>query len=371
MSFTSKSHPEAEERDSKPASRSAPSATPWLHYTDEQKAAVQNLVSWQVTLSAGKDKPLSDASFCKPAGADPSAWNRVKNGKYGGPFNGNIDQLLTTLRRHYLPQQKDHFTVAHTKVILDGIDAAQQLALASEEKRAYWMTGDTGVGKTTLAHDIAREKGGLRIHASPAWKTSYTVILRSVARKLGVLFTGEGKKRRELRQTEPLENAIADKLNNAEVPPVLVFEEVRPFNQRCVLHLLFFWIFLLNETRSVLVILSAPKFFDAFAKLGGEDAAQFLRRTKVVAADNVDPSHAKATLTAIWPDAPDLDESAKALASAAATLGGFDLLKEVSELLKGAFKTRPPKPADVLRAITHYDNVHQFTGIRFSRKQAA
>lgn len=372
MSFTSHSHPEADERDGASAPKKPKSELPaWTHYTEEQRQQTADLVAWQETLAAKNAKGCSDAAFCKPANADSSAWNRLRNGKYGGPFLGNISSLITTLRRHYLPQQKGHFVVGHTKVIMDGINSARELALSGEEKRAFWLTGDTGLGKTTLAHDIARDKEGVRIHASPAWKTSYTVILRSVARKLGVLFVGEGKKRRELRQTEPLESAIAERLNTAAVPHVLVFEEVRPFNQRSVLDLLFFWLFLLNETRAVLVILSAPSFFQKFAHLGGEDAAQFLRRARVMAGDNVQPSHAKQTLAAIWPDASDNDASAAAIASAAGQLGGFDLLKEVSEMLKESFTTRAPKLADVERALKHYDAVHQFTQIRFDRKQAA
>lgn len=362
-----KSHPEPEQRQE-----------PWAHYSPEQRNQVNDLTSWQATLSQKQGKPVSDAKFCTPAGVDPSAWNRLKNGKYGGSFGGNIEALLSTLWRHYAPQKRDLLEVPHTQIVKDFVDSAREKALQNDEKRVFWLVGETGAGKTTLARALEVEKAGVRIHATPAWKSGYTTILKSIARKLGCTHkeasgkdaankeasskeTRSRTKRRPWRTNDELEQAIETAINGYSVPPVLVFEEVRPLNNRCVLDLLFFWLYLVNETRAVIVVLSAPKFFEAFKARGDEDADQFLRRTRVMSVSGVDEGHARQMLTALWPKCPQVEDSAQQLAAAARNRGEFDLLKEVTTALKDKIKApEGPTPEQVKQAITRYFATHQF-----------
>jgi type II secretory pathway predicted ATPase ExeA len=343
-----KSHPEAIERQE-----------PWSHYSAEQTRQVKDLIAWQATLSTKQGKPVSDGKFCTPASVDASAWNRLKNGKYGGSFGGSIDSVLSTLWRHYAPQKRGMMAVDHTPIVMEFVDEARQRALENMEKRVFWFVGETGLGKSTLARLLEVEKAANRIHATPAWKSGYTTILKAIARKLGCTHK-EGKRRRPWRTTDELEQAIEGWINGCEVPPVLVFEEVRPLNNKSVRELLFFWLYIMNETRAVIIVLSAPKFFEAFRALGGEDADQFLRRTRVMAGSSVNEGHAREILATNWPQCPQIEESAQELAKAAAVRGEFDLLQEVTEALKEKVKGDGPTPNQVRKQIERYYQNHQF-----------
>jgi len=213
----------------------------------------------------------SDKAFAKRwLTVSETTWFRVKSGDYSANDHSRVfDKLSSDLAR-----LEDHL------VITDGADpevlplqhiaiglAATRCAFGQARNRLVIILAETGGGKTSIAQAIREEFPGAcaNAQASEPWRTSYLAALQSIADACGI-----GQLPASTRNAE---NKLIVYLK--ENPRLIVIDEGNYFGP-ATLNLVKL---ILNLTRSTVVILALPIFWDGLIRTARQEAQQLRNRT--------------------------------------------------------------------------------------------
>lgn len=213
----------------------------------------------------------SDKAFCKRwLSAHESTWLRIKAGTYAAANHESILDKLTTdlakLEDHLIitsGEEQEILPLLHIKL---GLAAVRQ-AFGQPRNRLVVILSDTGGGKTSIAQAIHEEFPGAcaKAQASEPWRTSYLAALQSIADacKIGQLPASARK----------AESVLVSYLR--ENPRIIVIDEGNYFGP-ATLNLVKL---ILNETKSTIVVLALPIFWDGLIRTARQEAQQLRNRT--------------------------------------------------------------------------------------------
>jgi DNA transposition AAA+ family ATPase len=326
-------------------------------YTDTQRDTVRRIAA--VLSSLG----LSAAQFASGSGYSASTLSRVlqdRDNDYATTsYAGDVDAVLSSLIRRATALVDQHkaslgmrqATVYETQELLDvqrAVVVARARAALGSEDRLVTYVARSGWGKTTIATHLCREQGGVLVTASPSWRVSYSAMLYTLCEACHVPQRPQGG----WGSCAQAERVLLAHLTATET--TLHIQELGPLTLRAsVLEGLKL---LLNRTRCTLVLYVVPEFRGAILRLGGETAAQLLRRGTTITALGVTPSVAQRFLSEHWPDSP--AALAKDLARAANEFGGLHLLRSVVDLLADDPQLQSPTASDIAAKVALYRSSH-------------
>lgn len=263
---------------------------------------------------------LPDEAFAKQVrlGYTGSTWGKIK----AGTFDGNTEKALRAVRqalsaaREGLDPSEGRFVIfQHVKALLMSLKLARQ-ELGPD--RLVILAADMGMGKTEIAKYLERYEGAVRIDGRPSWSNSYMATLRDFADALGL---GE-----EFRGVATLERAIEKELKLN--PRLIVVDEANEFTGQG----LDFIKYLLNRTRTVVVLLTLPEDYARWTATNRQKSRQLVRRSIVILRPSaVSPQDVASLQQAGWPELYLSPKALPKIAAAANRFAGLNLVARVLE----------------------------------------
>lgn len=301
--------------------------------TDEQKDLCKAIAKW----CEAAQPPVSHSAFANGARIDAGVWAKLRKGEYkSGTLGRFVERARQEWQRLKSVQESKvaaagvlpavlHPTATFDRV-MDALKALekQREADPGDEARGLRVLAEPGMGKTTMAKQLAREKGAILVDASPSWWTNYRAPLVSLCRALGLSTTGTNLQ---------LELAIQEEVRTHK--HILVFHQVR--HQTVSARFIDFLLTgLMENTQAIVVLFAIPHFMRVLS----EKAAKMLRRGSPelsLLLDQVDRRFD--TVSAVAVSQADVErfvpglaaEDQAAVAKAANEFGGLSLLKSVSK----------------------------------------
>lgn len=216
--------------------------------------------------------PKSDKAFAKRwLSVSETTWFRVKTGDYKARDHSRVWEMLSAdlarLEDHLVISSGADFEVLPMQHIELGLTAVR-CAFGQSRNRLVIILAETGGGKTAIALAIHEEFPGAcaNVQASEPWRKSYMAALQSIADACG----GFGKLPSSARVAE--RQLIQYLMAN---PRLIVIDEGNYFGA-ATLNLVKL---ILNLTKSTVVILALPEFWEAIVRASRQEAQQLRNRT--------------------------------------------------------------------------------------------
>ncbi len=301
----------------------------------DQKSLCNRIATWC------EEQRISHRIFAMGAHIDVGVWSKLRSGKYE---SGNIQKYVEQARAEFVrlsnlaAVRKDVGAlmppVIHPTKTFDAVLEALQflekkrVAVPHDEARGLQVLALPGMGKTTMAKQLAKEKGAVLVDASPTWWTNYRAPLVSICRALGLSDKGTNLQ---------LELAIEEEVRRNQ--HTLVFHQVRD-QTVSVKFINFLLTGLLEGSSAIVVLFAIPHYMrahyaqaDKLAAQGKQEMRllleQFDRRFETVKANEVSADDVRRFIAA------DLtDDQAKEAAATANKFGGLSALAEAALSVK-------------------------------------
>jgi hypothetical protein len=239
-----------------------------MNYNNVKLDSTHPVVSRLIELQG--DEP--DQSYCKNRlSVSPTTWLRVKNGNYAADDHSRVLKKLSADLSEILDSLALEAGIRETPIIplrhiTDARDALH-LAFAEDRNRLVIALADTGGGKTMIARSIARDFPSrvASVEATESWRNSYLAGIAGIAAVCGIEKLPNNSRLAEEKLFEEL---------NAR-PRIIVIDEGNYFGSSC-LNLVKA---ILNKTRSIVVILAMPVFWNFICNKARQEARQIRNRT--------------------------------------------------------------------------------------------
>jgi hypothetical protein len=294
----------------------------------------------------------SDRAFAKRwLTISETTWFRVKAGSYSASDHTRvIDKLSADLAR-----LEDHLVIAAgadpevlpMQHIALGL-AATRCAFGQPRNRLVIILGETGGGKTSVAQAIHEEFPGAcaGVQASEPWRTSYMAALQSIADAAGI-----GRLPQSARIAE--NQLIAYLTKN---PRLIVIDEGNYFGP-ATLNLVKL---ILNVTKSTVVILALPEFWERLVCAHRQEAQQLRNRTAAkVTLSTVDAAGVRvlmhAHLNSQWSsmDTTEITAATAKIVREGNTFGLWNTVVSIGKEIKAEAGDGPLDPKIIDKAISN------------------
>lgn len=199
-----------------------------------------------------------------------TVWFRVRGGKYPAEDHTRVLNKLTDDLSRYLDREEMESSVKTQKILpLSHITAARDalnLAFREERNRVVIVLADTGGGKTMITRSIARDFSTrtIVVEATEAWRNSYLAAIHGIARAAGISEPRQNKRQAEIELLELLNKQ----------PRIIVIDEGNYFGS-AALNLVKA---IVNQTRSIVVILALPVLWKFITRASSQEARQLRNR---------------------------------------------------------------------------------------------
>lgn len=203
-----------------------------------------------------------------------TSWFRIKANDYRAADHTSVLKKLTEDLSRYLDREAMESTVKTQKILaLSHITASRDalnMAFSEERNRIVIILADTGGGKTMIARNIARDFStrAVLVEASESWRKSYLAGIQGIARASGI-----SEPRNNMRQAEA---ELIDHLKKS--PRIIVIDEGNYFGSAC-LNLVKA---IVNQTRSIVVILAMPVLWKFITRTSSQEARQLRNRAAAI-----------------------------------------------------------------------------------------
>lgn len=154
-----------------------------IEFNDKQKWALEQYDN--LALKLGKDGKTSYSQASKLAGVSDSVISRIRNGKY----NGNVEKNLNVLIDYFENREKNKnlaFNPGYAETSVSK-DCYEVMEFCHTLGRCARITGDAGIGKTKAAVKYAEDHASncILITANPT-KSSMKAILKELGKALNI-----------------------------------------------------------------------------------------------------------------------------------------------------------------------------------------
>lgn len=284
---------------------------------------------------------LSDSAFVqKHLTVSATTWSRLKSGSYAADPGEAFVKLESNLRQYRIERAQSakltgggaFHSIPWQQAVIEAVTAAK-LKPADDPERAVAALGVQGAGKTRLARELKVMHDGILVEASEPWRTSYYAALCDIGVAAGLSEAELGK------GVATAQRAVLKRLRANR--RVLIIDEGEYFGPSTTNLIKL----ILNQTATVVVLLTLPVLFERWEKAAWAEAPQVLRRceavveAQLVAPDDVAKFAAGAGVSIVGGEAK---AAWGELAKAANEFGRLSLVKRVLDTLRrdGATATR-------------------------------
>lgn len=203
-----------------------------------------------------------------------TVWYRVKEGKYPAGDHTRVLRKLTADLASILDHEALTGGIKTQSILpLTHITSARDalnMAFAEDRNRIVIVLADTGGGKTMIAKSIIRDFStrACHIEATESWRKSYLAGIQGISRGIGI---DEPSK-----NTRQAEFELLDHLSRH--PRIIVIDEGNYFGAAC-LNLVKA---IVNQTKSIVVILSMPVLWKFITRTSQQEARQLRNRAAAI-----------------------------------------------------------------------------------------
>jgi len=259
-----------------------------------------------------------------------TVWYRIKNGKYQADDHTRVLRKLTADLSGITDDEALTGSIKRKRILaLSYVTEARDalnMAFAEERNRIVIVLADTGGGKTTIAKSIERDFSSrtAMVEATETWRNSYLAGIQDISRACGI---PEPKNNTRLAQDE-----LITELKKS--PRIIIIDEGNYFGAAC-LNLVKS---IVNQTRSIVVILAMPKLWKTITYARNEEARQLRNRAAAILEFNkVKLADVRLAMKAAVPNWSSLNGSseaaAKAITQAANAFGLWNTVFSVADFI--------------------------------------
>jgi hypothetical protein len=249
----------------------------------------------------------SDAQFAKHLPIHATNWKRVKDGDYGAADHSRVldklsaalDDMLDEIAITSGTQESNILPLSH----ITRTRRALNIAFGEDRNRLVICLTDTGGGKTSIAKSIQRDfpTRTATVEASEPWRNSYLAGIHAIGEKIGISDDLRNNARRD-------EKTLIDELSAN--PRIITIDEGNYFGH-ATLNLVKL---ILNNSRSIVVILAMPVFWNYITRSSFHEARQLRNRAAgILRFDTLNPSDVKIVLESQVPGWSTLQEPDRAI----------------------------------------------------------
>jgi DNA transposition AAA+ family ATPase len=272
------------------------------------------------------DKAFADAKLS----VSETVWYRIKNGKYQADDHSRVLRKLTADLSGIIEADSMVGSIKRKRILpLSYVTEARDalnMAFAEERNRIVIVLADTGGGKTTIAKSIERDFSTRTsmVEATETWRNSYLAGIQDISRACGI---PEPKNNTRVAQ----EDLITELRKN---PRIIIIDEGNYFGAAS-LNLVKT---IVNQTKSIVVILAMPKLWKTITFARNEEARQLRNRAAAILEFNkVKLADVRLAMKAAVPNWSSLngssDAAAKTITEAANSFGLWNTVFSVAEFI--------------------------------------
>jgi DNA transposition AAA+ family ATPase len=285
---------------------------------------------------------LSDGQFVqKHLTLSGTTWSRLNSGTYQADGTSAFIKLESNLRQlrvelsavsKFKGNQKFHVFLKQ-RAAMAAITTCK-LKPEHDANRFVAYLAPTGGGKTSLGRHVQAENDAIYIEAKESWRTKYLSAMIDISRAAGVneadLTRGEN-----VAETALIKRLRANRR-------VLIIDEGEYFGPKTINLIKL----ILNQTPTVVLLLSIPELFERWQKAAWEEARQINRRAEaIIRFEGV-------TIDEVQDMLPGADKkAAAAIAAAANAFGAYDLVNRVVTDLAGETAINEAQAHHALRCV--------------------
>lgn len=288
----------------------------------------------------------SDKDFCEKLSVSQTVWYRIKNGNYPASDHTSVLRKITSDLSSILDNEAMTGGIREKRILplthVTATHEALNMAFSEDRNRIVITLADTGGGKTIIANSIARQfpSRTVLVEATESWRKSYLSGIHGISRACGI---EEPRNHMRLAEAE-----LLDQLRKH--PRIIVIDEGNYFGAAC-LNLIKL---IVNQTRSIVVILAMPVLWKFITRSSNQEARQLRNRAAAILEfTQIKRADVSTALEASIPNWATLNgATAKAVAAVTEAANNFGLWNTVFSIVEFIAAEAGPKDQLTLDLVT-------------------